>query len=165
MLSPRQATDGAWVLGGDRHWCLSTPGSRETWWVWGRLSQRRRNPVLKLQGLKLFTKTFYKKFAHGPPKELVRQGGRNVDPVPVSQRKTPRKKGVPWDRDTGTPKEGSATVLRAEAGWGHWPGGGSVVKEGTLPAIWGSMGQVAPRDLRGVPAVVTFGARAQSLDP
>lgn len=66
----------------------------------------------------------------------------------------------------GSPGQGHREAKRgAEAGRGHWPRGGSVVKEGTLPAIRGSVGQVAPRDLRGVPAVVTSGARAQSLDP
>ena len=32
-----------------------------------------------------------------------------------------RKKGVPWDRDTGMPKEGSATALK---GWGQDGGTG-----------------------------------------
>lgn len=42
----------------------------------------------------------------------------------------------------------------------------SVLKEGRLlPAIQAGGGQVAPGDLGTVPAVVTFGARAQSLNP
>lgn len=46
-----------------------------------------------------------------------------MGPVPVSPRKTPEKKGVPWARDAGMPEEGSATALkgrRQDGGTGHW---------------------------------------------
>lgn len=81
-----------------------------------------------------------------------------MGPVPVSPRKTPEKKGVPWARDAGMPEEGSATALkgrRQDGGTGHWAQDRdrSVLKEGRLlPAIQGGVGRVAPRGPQGCPS-------------